>query len=74
MPAPAIAIAITASASITFVRMPSLRSTSPIHARRPSSPIGPKLVEKRVGSSLDYAPHEPLHTPESKENTECPMQ
>src|SRR5215468_2173662 len=56
MPAPAIAIAITASTSITFVRMPSLRSTSPIHARSPSSPIGPKLVEKRVGSSLDYAP------------------
>src|SRR5680860_1201512 len=60
-------IAITVRARKTRVRLPSLRSTSPIHARSPSSDIAPiyPLVENRAGGAgqIPCGPHFPPPEP-----------
>src|SRR5680860_1320945 len=60
-------IAITVRARKTRVRLPSLCSTSPIHARSPSSDIAPiyPLVENRAGGAgqIPCGPHFPPPEP-----------
>src|SRR5690349_11652863 len=56
MPAPAPPIAIATRTRKTLVRMPSLRSTSPIHARRPSSDIAVTLIHYPAARPFPPAP------------------
>src|SRR5829696_3393060 len=65
MAAPEAPIAIASSTRKTRLRTASLRSTSPIHARRPSSDIGITLIHYPAARTLPPSPKEIFRMPDA---------
>src|SRR5215216_4930801 len=65
MAAPEAPIAIARRTRKTRLRTPSLRSTSPIHARRPSSDIGITLIHYPAARTFPPSPKEISRMPDA---------